>query len=161
MAGKWQQFQQNKKFYPYLRYSAVSDEHTRPEHAAWDGLIFPIDHEFWKTHPVPGAYLCRCSIESLSQRKMDKEGLKVSETPKDETYEWTNPSTGEVINIPKGIHPSFHSAPGQQEDNLSDIVQSKTQTLPKPIANQLSDYLKQFSTAWLINSLAKFIKLIG
>ena len=43
-----------------LRYVAVLDARTRPEHRAWHGLILPIDHPLWDTHYPPNGWGCRC-----------------------------------------------------------------------------------------------------
>jgi len=62
MAGKWQDFQNNKDLYPNLQYSAIHDARTRKSHKAWDGLIAPIDHAIWKEIYPPSDHGCRCGV---------------------------------------------------------------------------------------------------
>lgn len=78
-AGHWQQAQAAKGSRPYARYSAVMDGRTRPRHAALHGLVYPLDHPFWKLYWPPWDYNCRCAAITLSQGEIDKEGLKVSQ----------------------------------------------------------------------------------
>lgn len=63
MAQQWQDFEADADLYPNLRYNAVGDARTREQHKAWDGLILPIKHEFWKTHLPPNDWGCRCNVE--------------------------------------------------------------------------------------------------
>lgn len=63
MAQQWQEFQADADLYPNLRYNAVNDARTREQHQAWDGLILPITHDFWKKHLPPNDWGCRCTVE--------------------------------------------------------------------------------------------------
>lgn len=65
---------------PYWMYDAVNDRRTRPAHAALDGMVFPADHPFWDTWYPPNGYRCRCSVSSLSERDIQRRGLKVSDS---------------------------------------------------------------------------------
>jgi len=78
-AGHWEQAQANRALRPYARYSAVMDGRTRPRHAALHGLIYSLDHEFWKMYWPPWDYNCRCAAFTLSQNEIDSQGLKVSQ----------------------------------------------------------------------------------
>lgn len=62
MAEKWQDFEADKDLYPNLKYVTVGDNRVRDEHKAWNGLILPINHPFWKTHTTPNDWGCRCDI---------------------------------------------------------------------------------------------------
>jgi hypothetical protein len=50
---------------------------------------------------------------SVSRSEMERDGLKVSRPPDNGTYEWTNPQTGEVIDVPEGIDPGWAYNPGK------------------------------------------------
>lgn len=80
-AGRYSDVQASKKTRPYLRYSAVEDERTRPSHLAIHGKIYPVDDPFWSVNFPPNGYNCRCDIISLSERQVQKSGLKVETTP--------------------------------------------------------------------------------
>jgi SPP1 gp7 family putative phage head morphogenesis protein len=62
MAEKWKDFEADKDLYPNLKYVTVGDNRVRDEHKAWNGLILPINHPFWKTHTTPNDWGCRCDI---------------------------------------------------------------------------------------------------
>ena len=79
---------------PYWVYEAVHDSRTRPAHRAMDGLCFPADHEFWKTHYPPNGFRCRCRVRALSERQLRARGLDVLSKVPDERVD---PRTGELI----------------------------------------------------------------
>lgn len=62
MAEKWAGFEENADIYPNLEYRAVTDNRTRPEHAALNGIIRPINDPFWDTNYPPNGWGCRCSV---------------------------------------------------------------------------------------------------
>jgi SPP1 gp7 family putative phage head morphogenesis protein len=83
------------KYRPYWRLVAVKDGSTRPAHWAMHGKIFPQDHPFWDTWYPPNGYNCRCTVVSLSQREMDRNGWKVeTQDPTGLLYEPVDPFTG-------------------------------------------------------------------
>jgi SPP1 gp7 family putative phage head morphogenesis protein len=52
--------QATKDELPYLMYNAMEDDRVRPEHAALDGLVLPVDDPFWAQHTPPWDWGCRC-----------------------------------------------------------------------------------------------------
>lgn len=82
MAGRYEQLQKTTKLRPYWRYLAVGDKRTRPSHMALDGKVYPADHPFWDSYYPPNGFQCRCTVQSLSDRQVKKNGYKVeSEFP--------------------------------------------------------------------------------
>ena len=63
----WKRFEADADLYPNLRYNAVNDARTREQHKALDGLILPINHEFWTKHNVPLDWGCRCNFEQTDE----------------------------------------------------------------------------------------------
>ena len=72
MAEKWAGFSENADIYPNLEYRAVMDGQTRPEHAALDGIILPIDDPFWDTNYPPNGWGCRCSVTQTAKEVDNK-----------------------------------------------------------------------------------------
>lgn len=102
---------------PIWRYVASSAAEPRPEHMQWYGLALPYDHPFWRTHYPPNGWGCECSVVSHSAAEVERlkaQGERIVETaPDDGTYDWKNPATGEVIQVPKGIDPGWAYNPGE------------------------------------------------
>lgn len=73
-AAQWEALQspEARAAFPYLQYVAVGDEATRDTHRALDGLILPVDHEFWEDHYPPWEYNCRCMVVPISQEEYDE-----------------------------------------------------------------------------------------
>jgi len=65
--GTFQVAQELKSINPYLRYSAVLDDRTRPNHEALDGVIRRVDDAFWTNNLPPNGINCRCEVVSLGQ----------------------------------------------------------------------------------------------
>ncbi len=82
-AGHWSQLQETAEDLPYGQYVAVGDARTRPSHMALDGLIYPLDHDFWRTHYPPNGFNCRCTVVGLTEYDVLKRGNTVAtEMPK-------------------------------------------------------------------------------
>ncbi len=114
-AGHWSRIDTNADTAPYVMYSAVLDDRTRPAHAAWNGKVLRHDDPWWKTHTPPNGWNCRCTVIQLSERdlkRMGKDGP--DEAPPGGTREWTNPRTGVVEQVPAGVDPGWGYAPGAQ-----------------------------------------------
>lgn len=92
-AGRWKGIQRTKDLLPYLEYSSVLDNRTRPQHSVLHGIVFPADHPFWDSHYPPNGFNCRCTALQLSEYQVQKRGLEVQkEMPSGFDYE--DPRTG-------------------------------------------------------------------
>ncbi|HYD12697.1 MAG TPA: phage minor head protein [Allosphingosinicella sp.] len=114
-AGQWARIQDRKDVAPFLRYSAVMDDRTRPLHRRWHGTILPVDHEWWNTHFPPCGWNCRCTVVQLGERDLERRGWKVSPRPPQDGPPrrfWRSGSpTPEAV--PPGIDPGWGYNPGQ------------------------------------------------
>ena len=114
--GRWEQQQDLKDAFPYLRYEGILDSKIRPQHRRWHGTILPIDHPWWKTHYPPNGWRCRCDAVAVSADDIKRYGWKISGDPEDEgTMTWVNPTTGEVMDVPVGIDPGWAYNPGDTD----------------------------------------------
>ena len=59
-ADQWKDIEADKKILPLLKYVTAGDERVRPQHAAWDGIVKPVDDSFWDTRMPPNDFNCRC-----------------------------------------------------------------------------------------------------
>ncbi len=132
-AGDWERIQSVKKSRPYLRYSAVQDEETRPAHAAWHGTILPVDDPWWKTHAPPNAWRCRCWLIQLSESQMERRGWKPSERPEVTKRTWFNKRIGETRQVPVGIDPGWDYNPGDAAARRTEMSRLLAERLERDL----------------------------
>ncbi len=107
-AGRWQRIESVKTAMPYLRYVAVQDSRTRPEHRAWHGTVLPVDDPWWDAHYPPCGFRCRCTVTQMNGRTLARRGFTVTEEPiRFPARTYTNRRTGEVTTVEGGIAPGF------------------------------------------------------
>jgi len=112
-AGHWERIEENRNTAPYVMYSAVLDARTRPQHRAWNGTVLRADDPWWKTHTPPNGWNCRCTVIQLNDRDLERLGKRApDEAPPSPTRDWTNPRSGEIVQVPVGVDPGFGYAPG-------------------------------------------------
>lgn len=115
-AGRFAQAQRLKERRPFLRYVAVLDSRTRPEHRAWHDTVLPVDHEFWSTHHPPNGWNCRCTVQSLSRGDMERFQISESDGPPPVQIvkrQVNTPSGKVTVPVPQGIDPGFAYNPGE------------------------------------------------
>lgn len=66
---------ETRHHFPAFEFSAVHDASTRPNHAAADGLIAPVESPLWNTFSPPLGYRCRCTIRLVSRGELESKGL--------------------------------------------------------------------------------------
>lgn len=65
-----QRYDVEKNMFPLLQFQTVSDARVRPEHAALDGVIKPVNDPFWNTYSPPLGWNCRCILIQLEDGKV-------------------------------------------------------------------------------------------
>ncbi len=61
-ARDWLYYNENTKLYPNLAYRTQGDERVRDAHSLLNGIVAPINSDFWKTHYPPNGWRCRCYV---------------------------------------------------------------------------------------------------
>jgi hypothetical protein len=80
--GRWEQIQQTKAKRPYLQWRHGGSRDPRPLHIALDRKVFSLDDPFWQTMGNPPVgYGCLCQVFALSDRDVERLGLKVEKAP--------------------------------------------------------------------------------
>ncbi|CZE50017.1 phage minor head protein [Campylobacter geochelonis] len=64
-----------QSFGEYFRYTAVLDNRTRKSHARLHGTILPKTDKFWDRNYPPNGWGCRCSVQVLTKKEIQKRGL--------------------------------------------------------------------------------------
>ena len=110
--GRWERIERLQDRMPYLRYVAVHDAATRPEHAAWHGVVLRVDDPWWDTHYPPNGWGCRCTVMQLDDDDLRRYGYRLTDgTPpfssSGDVRPWRNKRTGQVHQIPRGIDPGW------------------------------------------------------
>jgi len=59
MASQWRDIELEKDLYD-LEFITAGDEDVRAEHALYDGIVRPVDDDFWNKHLPPLDWECRC-----------------------------------------------------------------------------------------------------
>lgn len=60
---------------PYLMYTAIGDERTRPEHQKLNGVIKRADSKFWDEFTPPIDFNCRCGTIPMTKEDADEIGI--------------------------------------------------------------------------------------
>ncbi len=132
--GQWERIQASKDAFPYLQYDGNNSEHPRLQHAAWDGMVLPVGDPFWPAHMPVKEFGCKCRVIQMTGSMLERRGLTVSDSPKVPEYTYVNQRTGEVQQIPQGVHPAFHYPPGGRLANLPRIITEKLDAADVPLA---------------------------
>jgi len=111
-AGRYRQMKQIASRRPYWRYRHNDNaRHPRLQHKSWDGLILRHDDPWWRTHFPPNGWGCRCYVESLAERDLERLG-KSGPDPAP-PIQWETVTVGQrgtsprTVRVPKGIDPGW------------------------------------------------------
>lgn len=149
-AGRYKQMSDPEvlKLRGFWQYVHRDSRVPRPHHLALDGKIYPADSPFWQTCYPTNGFGCRCSVVSLSQRDIDREGLTVDEPPK-ETVTVVDKVTGDRKRVPaiggKPIgEPGFSTIPGGSDPSQKQaILEQAMQKLSPQLQEQVKRALEK------------------
>jgi SPP1 gp7 family putative phage head morphogenesis protein len=78
-ARNWSEFQRTKHLFPNLKYRTVGDGRVRDEHKKLDGIIAPIDSDFWRKYYPPNGWRCRCGVTQTAEAVSENIPTKVND----------------------------------------------------------------------------------
>lgn len=64
-----------------LRYTAVGDHNTRPNHLAADGLVASVDDPIWQSLAPPLGFQCRCRVDFVTRSQLARMGYSEGVPP--------------------------------------------------------------------------------
>lgn len=135
---------------PYAMYKHGGSLDPREEHLAWDGLVLPINHDFWITHSPQNAWFCSCYKIALSEQDLERKGLKVGVAP---PIEWEDKIIGSrganplSVRVPKGIDPGFEHRPGSMDGiKPSRLIVEKVFNVPPLFGSRLIENILSHKT---------------
>jgi uncharacterized protein with gpF-like domain len=139
-AGQWDRIQRNKRYRPYLLYYIGPAIRHREQHVAWNGVLLPVDDDFWSYAMPMNGWNCHCGVRSVTEREareledtgvpahdalpeVDENGVPTGHlseadtvpvqrtAPKLEWKPWENKRSGKIEMVPEGIDPGFQYLP--------------------------------------------------
>lgn len=135
-AGRYSQMKALADRRPYWRYKHNDTVvHPRPHHLAWDGTVLRHDDPWWDTHYTPNGWGCRCYVETLAPRDLEREGITPGPAPESPI----DPKTGAPVGIDKG----WDHAPGANTATpLRDLLGNTLARVPAPIGAAMARALE-------------------
>lgn len=131
--GQWQRIQESKGALPYLMYDHTPSPHERKEHAAWDGMVLPVDDPWWQAHYPVKAWGCKCRVVQMTRRQVERQGLTVGTAPEEQYTDYVNKRTGEAQRIPAGVDPEFSYPPGGRRAGLVEHLAQRLERLQQDL----------------------------
>lgn len=148
-AGQWERIERTKLALPYLLYQLGPSERHRPEHVAKAGLVIAVDDPFWDEWMPPNGWGCKCWVRQITAREAGQLG-GVRQAPVIERRPFQNPRTGEVVEVPRGLDPSWRRNPGKlRRENLQDVLAGRMRALD-PVMRQAA--VRDIAASWAFQS---------
>jgi hypothetical protein len=109
-------------------------------------VILRHDDPWFAAHTPPSGWGCRCYLETLSEREMKKQGLKLTEEndiPFNGTVRGVDPKTGAEYERPEGVDRGWDYQPGANRTApLYDLIARKLPNLDAPLGAAMWEALK-------------------
>lgn len=118
MASRWQQIQEDKKTLPLLRYDTVGDDRVRPSHQELEGVVRPVDDDFWDLYYPPNGWNCRCDVQQLDSGTITPLPSIVLPENMHEIFKYNSGKTG--FAFPPG-HPYYDGLPAQVKEQALEL----------------------------------------
>lgn len=155
--GQWARIQESKATLPFLMYDHTPSAHERKEHAAWDGLVLPVDDPWVQAHYPVKAWGCKCRMIQLGQRQLDRMGVKAGKAPAEKYVDYVNRRTGEQSRVPVGVDPAFNYPAGGRRAALVQHLADRVERLqPDLRPNALRAIAGEAFSSWAAKPTGAF-----
>lgn len=162
-ASQWQAIEETVGDFPALQYHHTDQLHPRLEHLAFDKIVLPVRHAFWRTHYPQNGWFCKCftiqiSVDELASGAVtltSDDQLRGAGYVADPRFwrEFKHTATGRTDLVPFGVSPGFaHNAGMDRRRNLGELLERRVENLDEDMARAAS--------ADLVN-LPVFADLVG
>lgn len=154
-ASEWAAIEDTAADFPALQYHHLPQEHPRLQHLAWDKVVLPVTHSFWKSHFPPNGWFCKCWVTQISVDQLASGKVKITSsralratgyTSEAESWPtWTDARTGRTEHVPEGVSPGFGYNAGQERRrNLGDLLERKLGGMDEDLARAAAADLVNF-----------------
>lgn len=156
-AGQWERGQRTKAVLPFYLYQLGPSEKHRPEHAAREGVIRPVDDALWQTWFPPNGWGCKCWVRQITRAEAERRGISAPVII--ETMPWRrkrDDGSVEIVHVPVGIDPGWATNPGlTRSQTLMTSLGERLAQAGEPAARAL------MSDFWSGSTPEAFAKLPG
>ena len=76
-AGRQAKMWEDDRIFPYVMYSAILDNKTRPQHRSLHGVVMKKSDPAWAAIAPKNGYNCRCTVIELMDYEVQAQGLKI------------------------------------------------------------------------------------
>lgn len=114
-AGRQSQMWDDNPLYPYVMYSAILDNKTRPRHRALHGVVMLKTDPAWAAIAPKNGYNCRCTMIELMQADVEAYGYQVRSSDgyfRIETVDVSHGGTAQVARLEFPDLPAFATDAG-------------------------------------------------
>lgn len=114
-SGQFERYRRTSNALPYLRGVTARDERVRrppksdSDHTAFDGIVLPFSHPFWRKYWTPLGFQCRCSIIQMSRSQLARSSYEIT-------------SEAELADREARLGPPVFAAPGSFAEQLAEIA---------------------------------------
>lgn len=129
-AGQWERGQRTKAVLPFWLYGLGPSVNHRPEHAAMEGVVRPVDDPLWDAWFCPNGWGCKCWLRQITKAEAERRGITAPFEVQTKTYRRVrDDGSFERVQVPVGIDPGWHTNPGLNRSrtlmtNLTDRLAS-------------------------------------
>lgn len=144
-AGRYAQLVEGN--FPIWIYRHGGSLEPRVQHLAWDGLMLPPDHDFWKTHGPPNGWGCSCYVTGArSKTSAQRRGGDPDKRLPDN---WNAPAT--KTGTPEGIDQGWDYAPGLDVTDTVRLAGEQMSRMPLSLASEFGSSVERLvEMAWPI-----------
>jgi Phage Mu protein F like protein len=122
---------------PYWQWKHGDSRNPRPVHLALDGKVFPADSlPFFP----PSGFGCKCQIQSLSQRDIDRENLTIENLRPGQDIDYTDPKSGQTRPIKLEPDKGFNWKPEKDitHDRRAEILKNLDPDLRQQVEKEFN-----------------------
>lgn len=135
-AGQWERGQRTKAVLPFYLYQLGPSERHRPEHAAREGMVYPVDDPIWASWFPPNGWGCKCWLRQITRAEAMRRGVSAPlDLPMVAHDRMRDDGSFERVHAPAGVDPAWATNPGlSRAQTLMTNLTQRLATAGEPAA---------------------------